>query len=92
MGQNCEYAVVYRAALTVANLSYDADRTVGLHDGNARRARGGGPRANAVPGIGAAAQRGLRGLEAGDESTGIGALRIIYSFLLGREGDGRVRK
>jgi hypothetical protein len=27
-----------------------------------------------------------------DESAGIGALRIIHSFLLGREGDGRVRK
>jgi hypothetical protein len=44
------------------------------------------------PEIGATAQRGHRGMEAGEESTGIGALRIIYSFLIGRESDSRVRK
>ena len=40
----------------------------------------------------ATAQRGHRGLETGDESTVIGALRSIISCLLSHRGDTQVRR
>jgi hypothetical protein len=55
-------------------ISYDAQRSTGLHNDSNSRARGSGRSASAVPGTGANAQRGLRRLEAGDESTAIGTL------------------
>jgi hypothetical protein len=68
-------------------VSYDADRSAGLHNDCISLARGSGRSANAVPGIFATAQRGHRGLERGDESTAIAALRSIISCLLSRGGD-----
>jgi len=50
-----------------------------------RLARGSGRSANAAPGTGATAQRGHRGLERGDESTAIAALRSIISCSLAAE-------
>jgi hypothetical protein len=63
-----------------------------LHNDRISLARGSARSANAVPGTGAAAQRGHRGLETGDESTTIGALRSIISCLLGRAGDAQLRR
>src|SRR5712672_4839607 len=89
--QYCGPAVAYPAVPTLARMSHDADRSAGLHTDRNGLARGAGRSANAVPGTGAAAQRGDRGLERGDESTAIGALRSIISCLPGRRGDTQLR-
>src|SRR5205085_9902228 len=73
-------------------ISYDAERSAGLHNNRHSRARGSGRGTNAMPGTGATAQRGHRGLETGDESTAIGALRSVISCLLSRGGDTQVRR
>ena len=71
---------------------YDAESNAGLRNDNNNRARGSGRSADAVPRIPATAQRGHRGLETGDESTAIGALRSIISCLSSRGGDTQVRR
>src|SRR6266404_3580484 len=76
-----------KVKLTLAKISYDANRSAGLHNDCNSLARGSGRSANAMPGTGATAQRGHRGLERGDESTAITALRSIISCLLSRGGD-----
>src|ERR1700732_3442223 len=85
-------AVAYLVALTLARMPYDAESNAGLRNDNNNRARGSGRSADAVPGIPATTQRGHRGLETGDESTAIGALRSIISCLLSRGGDTQVRR
>ena len=73
-------------------LSHDAETRAGLHDDRNRRARGSGRSASAVRGTAAAAQRGLGGLETGDERTAIGALRSALSCLLSHGGYTHLRK
>ena len=85
-------AVAYLVALTLARMPYDAESNAGLRNDNNNRAQGSGRSADAVPRIPATAQRGHRGLETGDESTVIGALRSIISCLLSRGGDTQVRR
>lgn len=82
----------YLVELTLARISYEADGSAGLHNDRNRLTRGSGRSANAVRGRGATAQRGHRGLERGDESAAIGALRSIISCLPGRGGDTQLRK
>ena len=77
--------VAYLVALTLASISYEADRSAALHNDRNSLARGTGRSANAVPGIPATAQRGHRGLERGDERTAIGALRALYHASLAAE-------
>ena len=50
------------------------------------------PKRSTVRGTGVAAQRGVRGVESGDESTAIGALRSALSRLLSHGGDTQLRK
>ena len=73
-------------------ISHDAETSGGLRNDRIRRARGSGRSASAVPGPGAAAQRGLGGLETGDARTASGALRSASSCLPGRGGDTQLRK
>src|SRR5262249_19146496 len=91
-GPILRYAVAHLVALTRARIPYDAERSACLRNDGNSRARGSGRSANAVPRIPATAQRGHRGLETGDDSTAIGALRSIISCLLSRGGDAQVRR
>jgi hypothetical protein len=73
-------------------ISYDADGSAGRRNDRDSLARDSGRSANAVPGTAATAQRGLKGLDRGDERTAIGAVRSIVSCLVSRGGDSQVRK